>query len=61
MAHWTNLQRIEKFVNPTRLYTTYRKSGALDLVEPGLTAGRQAGSYADKIWARYDILKACFK
>ena len=27
--------------------------------ETGFTAGRQAGSMSDEIWARYDILKAC--
>ena len=43
MAQWTNLQRIEKFENRTRLYITCGKSGGLYLAEPGLTAGRQAG------------------
>ena len=36
MAQWMNLQRIEKFVNGTRLYITCEKSGDLHLVEPGL-------------------------
>ena len=49
MAQWTNLQRIEKFENRTRLYIT---CGGLYLAEPGLTAGWQAGSLADEIWAR---------
>ena len=40
MAQWMNLQRIEKFVNRTRLYATCEKSGGLHLVEPGLTVGR---------------------
>ena len=48
MAQWTKFQRIKKFVNPTRLNITYGKSGGLHLVEPGLTAGRQAGSEAVK-------------
>ena len=55
MAQWMNLQRIEKFVNGTRLYITCEKSGGLHLAEPGLTAGW----LADEIWARFEILKAC--
>ena len=43
MAQWPKFQRIKKFINPTRLYITYGKSGGLHLAEPGLTAGRQAG------------------
>ena len=47
MAQRTDLQRIEKFVNRTRLYATCEKSEGLHLAEPGLTAswllGRQAG------------------
>ena len=43
MAQWTNLQRIEKFQNRTRLYITCGKSGGLYLAEPGLTAGWQFG------------------
>ena len=54
MAQWMDLQRIEKFVNHTRLYRTCEKSGGLHLVELGLTAGW----LADKIWARlkFDFL-----
>ena len=63
MVQWTNLQRIEKFENRTRLYITCEKSGGLYLAEPGLTAGWlagwQAGSLADEIWARLEILNAC--
>ena len=60
MAQWTNLQRIEKFVNGTRLYITCEKSGGLHLAEPGLTAGWLAGRPADEISARLEILlKAC--
>ena len=40
MAQWTNLQRIEKFENRTRLYIT---CGGLYLAEPGLMAGWQFG------------------
>ena len=47
MAQWTNLQQIKKFVSPTRLYITSEKFGGLNLVEPGLTAVRQAGSPVD--------------
>ena len=59
MAQWMNLQRIENFVNGTRLYITCEKSGGLHLAEPGLMAGRLAGWLADEIWARLEILKAC--
>ena len=40
---WMNLQRIENFVNGSRLYITCEKSGGLHLAEPGLTADWQAG------------------
>ena len=53
MVQWVNLHRIEKFVNPKRLYTTYGRSGGLHLAEPGLMAGRQSGRQSDEIWARY--------
>ena len=46
MAQRANLHRIKKFVNPIRLYIIYGKSGGLHLAEPGLMAGRQAGSQA---------------
>ena len=59
MAQWTNLQRIEKFVNQTRLYITWEKSGGLYLAEPGLTVGWLAVHLADEIWAMLEILKAC--
>ena len=52
MAQLTNLQRIEKFVNGTRLYITCEKSGGLHLAEPGLTAGWLAGR------RNFEILKA---
>ena len=55
MAQWTNLQRIEKFENRTRLYITCGKSGGLYLAEPGL----MAGWLADEIWARLVIFNAC--
>ena len=59
MAQWMNLQRIEKFVNGTRLYITCQEFGGLHLAEPGLTAGWLAGWLADEIWARLEISKAC--
>ena len=37
----------------------YINSGGLYLAEPGLTAGWLAGSLADEIWARLEILNAC--
>ena len=37
MAQLTNLQRIEKFENPTQLYINCEKSGGLYLAELGLT------------------------
>ena len=43
----------QKFVNLIRLYVTCENSGGLHLVEPNLTVGR----LADKIWARFEILK----
>ena len=46
MAHWINVLRINGFVNPTRLPLLYEKTGALAIVEPGLTAGRPAGREA---------------
>ena len=38
--------RNNNFVNPTRLPLLCEKTGALAIVEPGLTAGRQAGREA---------------
>ena len=58
MAQWTDLQRIEKFVNGTRLYIICEKSGGLHLAEPGLMAGWLAVRPADEIWAKLEILKA---
>ena len=48
MAQWINVLRNNSFVNPTRLPLLCEKTGALAIVEPGLTAGRQAGSLADE-------------
>ena len=43
MALWINFHRNNSFVNPTRLPLLFEKTGALAIVEPGLTAGRLAG------------------
>ena len=42
MAQWINVLRNNGFVNPTRLPLLCEKTGALSIVEPGLTAGRPA-------------------
>ena len=42
MAQWVNRLRNNFFVNPPPLPLSCEISGALDLVQPGLTAGRQA-------------------
>ena len=46
MAQWINVLRNNGFVNPMRLPLLCEKTGALSIVEPGLTAGRQAGRQA---------------
>ena len=43
MAQWINVLRNNGFVNPTQLPLLCENTGALAIVEPGLTAGRQAG------------------
>ena len=48
MAHWINVLWINGFVNPMRLRLLCEKTGALAIVEPGLTAGQQAGSPAGR-------------
>ena len=42
MAQWINVLRNNGFVNPTRLSLLCEETEALAIVEPGLTAGRQA-------------------
>ena len=46
MVQWINVLRNNGFVNPTRLPLLCEKTGALAIMELGLTAGRQAGSLA---------------
>ena len=52
MAQWINVLRNNGFINPTQLLLLCEKTGALAIVEPGLTAGRlavwQAGSLAGR-------------
>ena len=43
MAQWINILRNNDFVNPMRLPLLCEKSGALAIVELGLTAGRPLG------------------
>ena len=43
MAQWINILRNNDFVNPMRLPLLCEKTGALAIVEPGLTAGRPLG------------------
>ena len=43
MAQWTNVLRNNRIVNLTIIHGLYKKTGPIDLVEPGLTAGRQGG------------------
>ena len=59
MVQWTNLPRIEIFVNLARLYATSERSGGLYLRSGTGSYGRQSGNLADEIWARLEILKAC--
>ena len=40
MAQWINFLQINGFVNPTRLHLLCEKTGAIAIVELGLTAGR---------------------
>ena len=57
MAQWVNRLRNNIFVNPPPLPLSCEISGALHLVQPGLTAGWQAGRLADKIQADFEIFK----
>ena len=42
MAKLINVLQNNGLVNPTRLHLLRKKTGALAIVEPGLTAGKQA-------------------
>ena len=43
MAHWINVLQNNGFVNPTRLPLLFEKTGALAIVEPGLTVWQACG------------------
>ena len=45
MAQWINVFQNNSFINPMRLPILCKKTGALAIVEMGLTAGRQAGRW----------------
>ena len=49
MAQWINVLRNNNFVNPTRLPLLCEKTGALAIVESGLTAGRPLGRQKCKV------------
>ena len=53
MAQWVNRLRNKIFVNAPPLPLLCEISGALHLVQPGLTAGRQA----DEIQVNFEIFK----
>ena len=53
MAQWVNRLRNNIFVNPPPLPLSCEISGALHLVQPGLTAGR----LADEIQVNFEIFK----
>ena len=57
MAQWVNRLRNNIFVNPPPLHLLCEISGALHLVQPGLTAGWQAGWQADEIQVNFKIFK----
>ena len=42
MVQWINILRNNGFINPMRLPLLCEKTGALAIVEQGLTAGREA-------------------
>ena len=57
MAQWVNRLRNNIFVNPLPLPLFCKISGALHLVQPGLTAGWQAGWLADEIQVNFEIFR----
>ena len=56
MAQWINVLRNNGFVNPMPLPLLCEKTGALAIVEPGLTAGRPLGR---RIWCKVRKFKFC--
>ena len=57
MVQWVNRLRNKIFVNPPPLPLLCEISGALHLVQPGLTAGRQVVRLADEIQVNFEIFK----
>ena len=57
MAQWVNRLRNNIFVNPPPLPLLCESSGALHLVQPGLTVGR----LADEIQVNFEIFKVAFR
>ena len=57
MMQWVNRLRNNIFVNLPPLPLSCEISGALHLVQPGLTAGWLAGWQADEIQADFEIFK----
>ena len=57
MAQWVNHLRNNIFINPPPLPLLCEISGALHLVQPGLTAVWLAGWQADKIQVNFEIFK----
>ena len=57
MAQWVNRLRNKIFVNPPPLPLLCGISGALNLAQPGLTAGRQA----DEIQVNFEIFKVGYR
>ena len=52
MAQWINVFCNNCFVNPTRLPFLCEKTGVLAIVEPCVTAGRQAGKPLSRLLGR---------
>ena len=57
MARWVNRLWNNIFVNPPPLPLSYEISGALHLVQPCVTAGRQGGWLADEIQVNFENFK----
>ena len=57
MVQWVNRLRNNIFINPSPLPVLCEISGALHLVQPGLTAGWLAGRQADEIQVNFEIFK----
>ena len=57
MAQWVNRLRNKIFVNVPPLPLLCEISGALHLVQPGLTVGWLAGWQSDEIQVNFEIFK----